>query len=90
MCATHTTISYSLTGQSSKRKLHTQWIVDVSIGYHIFVLAADPSDYFFITNVDRTCGPTHLLVFSGNKIRLNYILPTIDKCCFFFSHPDFS
>ena len=27
-----------------------------------------------ITNVDRTCGPTHLLVFSGNKICLNYVL----------------
>ena len=26
-----------------------------------------------LTNVDRTCGPTHLLVFSGNKICLNYI-----------------
>ena len=25
-----------------------------------------------VTNVDRTCGPTHLLVFSGNKICLNY------------------
>ena len=24
-----------------------------------------------VTNVDRTCGPTHLLVFSGNKICLN-------------------
>ena len=27
-----------------------------------------------ITNVDRTCGPTHLLVFSGNEICLNYVL----------------
>ena len=25
-----------------------------------------------VTNVDRTCGPTLLLVFSGNKICLNY------------------
>ena len=24
-----------------------------------------------VTNVNRTCGPTHLLVFSGNKIFLN-------------------
>ena len=24
-----------------------------------------------VTNVDRTCGPTHLLVFSSNKICLN-------------------
>ena len=24
-----------------------------------------------VTNVDRTCGPTHLLVLSGNKICLN-------------------
>ena len=38
--------SSSLTGQPSKRKFHTRWIVlKRCVGYHIFVLTADPSDY---------------------------------------------
>ena len=32
-----------------------------------------------VTNVDRTCGPTHLLVFSGNKICLTPILRIGDQ-----------
>ena len=39
-----------------------------------------------VTNVNRTCGPTHLLVFSGNKICLNYRADLYATIWTFYGH----
>ena len=44
---TYSLIELVLTGQPSERNFNTRWIVlsKRCVGYHIFVLTADPSDY---------------------------------------------